>query len=86
MIQRRSFLKKVALTLPVIPQIGNNTVQAQNNPFDKNYKIKLSLNVYSFNSMLTSNEITLNEVIDFCSGCGFDASLLWCYRVRQIRD
>ena len=36
-------------------------------------KIKLSLNLYSFNSMLTNGEITLDEVIDFCALIGFEA-------------
>ncbi|MFC2126530.1 sugar phosphate isomerase/epimerase family protein [Bacteroidota bacterium] len=75
-IKRRSFLKKAALTLPVLPQLGgrsDNPKQDRKSMTFTDYKIKLSLNVYSFNSMLTNGEITLEEVIDYCALIGFDA-------------
>jgi sugar phosphate isomerase/epimerase len=36
-------------------------------------RIKLSCNLYSFNAALTSGEMSLEQVIDFCAGLGFDA-------------
>jgi sugar phosphate isomerase/epimerase len=36
-------------------------------------RIKLSCNLYSFNAPLTSGEMTLEQVIEFCAGLGFDA-------------
>jgi sugar phosphate isomerase/epimerase len=36
-------------------------------------RIKLSCNLYSFNAPLTSGEMSLEQVIDFCAGLGFDA-------------
>jgi sugar phosphate isomerase/epimerase len=36
-------------------------------------KIKLSLNLYSFNASLRSGETTLEQAIDFCAELGFDA-------------
>ena len=75
-LKRRSFLKKAALTLPVLPQLGNKNDDRNQDRKSRtytDYKIKLSLNLYSFNSMLTNGEITLDEVIDFCALIGFDA-------------
>jgi len=69
-------LQKAALTLPVIPSLGQDTLdrkQERKNKTYTEYKIKISLNVYSFNTMLTNGEITLDEVIDFASQIGFDA-------------
>jgi hypothetical protein len=75
-IKRRSFLRKAALTLPVLPVLGQDTpnrMQERKNRTYTEYKIKISLNLYSFNTMLTNGEITLDEVIDFASQIGFDA-------------
>lgn len=36
-------------------------------------RIKLSCNLYSFNAALTNGEMSLEQVIDFCAGLGFDA-------------
>jgi sugar phosphate isomerase/epimerase len=36
-------------------------------------RIKLSCNLYSFNAPLTSGEMTLEQVIDFCAEIGFEA-------------
>ena len=37
------------------------------------YKLKLSCNLYSFNAPLRSGEMSLEEVIDYCTELGFDA-------------
>jgi sugar phosphate isomerase/epimerase len=36
-------------------------------------RIKLSCNLYSFNAPLTSGEMTLDQVIDYCAELGFEA-------------
>jgi sugar phosphate isomerase/epimerase len=36
-------------------------------------RIKLSCNLYSFNAPLTSGEMSLEQVLDFCAELGFDA-------------
>lgn len=36
-------------------------------------RVKLSCNLYSFNSPLRNNQMTLAEVLDFCAKLGFDA-------------
>jgi sugar phosphate isomerase/epimerase len=36
-------------------------------------RIKTSCNLYSFNGPLTRGEMSLDEVIEFCAGLGFDA-------------
>jgi sugar phosphate isomerase/epimerase len=36
-------------------------------------RIKISCNLYSFNTPLTSGEVTLEQAIDYCADLGFDA-------------
>jgi len=36
-------------------------------------RLKVSCNLYSFNAPLTSGEMTLGQVIDYCADLGFDA-------------
>jgi sugar phosphate isomerase/epimerase len=36
-------------------------------------RIKISCNLYSFNAPLTSGEMSLEQVIDYCAALGFDA-------------
>ena len=71
---RRNFLK----TLSVLPL----AVTAEFDPFvsktsavDYNFghKFKISLNVYSFNSLLREGQIDLFNVLDFCAEYNFDA-------------
>lgn len=72
---RRSFLK-AAVALPLLPVVDTilertSDKQLPQKPGDA--KIKLSCNLYSFNAPLESGEMTLEEVIRFCAGLGFDA-------------
>jgi len=40
---------------------------------DHRSRLKLSCNLYSFNALLTSGEMSLEQVIDFCADLGFEA-------------
>jgi sugar phosphate isomerase/epimerase len=42
-------------------------------PANRTSKIKLSCNLYSFNDPLRKGEMTLAEVLEFCSDAGFEA-------------
>lgn len=50
-----------AFSLPKEPQITNS------------HKFKLSLNLYSFNSLLRAGKVDLFEMLDFCAEHNFDA-------------
>lgn len=39
----------------------------------KNAHVKLSCNLYSFNSLLRNRQMTLDDVLEFCADLGFDA-------------
>lgn len=43
------------------------------NHLPENYKIKLSLNAYSFNRLLRDGSMDLFDLLDFCAQQGFDA-------------
>lgn len=75
-IKRRTFIRNAAIALPAIPILRGidnpwQGIGKKKPPLD--YKIKLSLNLYSFNAMLTSGQITLDDIIDFSASVGFDA-------------
>ncbi len=42
-------------------------------------KIKISLNAYSFNAMLSSGEMDLDDLLNFCAKTGFDAIDITAY-------
>lgn len=72
---RRNFFKQMA-TLPFLPVMGITMDKKKENQLFQNptdSKIKLSCNLYSFNAPLESGEMTLEEVVRFCAGLGFDA-------------
>ncbi len=71
---RRNFLK----TLSVLPlaATANSDALASATSFMSNefgHKLKSSLNVYSFNSLLRDGKIDLFDVLDFCAEHNFDA-------------
>ncbi len=74
---RRNFLKSMtsmsALTASglMLPSLRADT-HGEKRQFD-NYKIKLSLNAYSFNNLLRNGSMDLFDLIDFCVQQGFDA-------------
>jgi len=71
---RRKFLKALSL-LPLAATarsepVAPGTVENAREPASK---LKLSLNVYSFNSLLRNKAIDLFDVLDFCIAQNFDA-------------
>lgn len=76
---RRSFVKSM-LAAPVLTTLpftssGNTLLNSSTDSVSKKYshKIKVSLNVYSFNSLLREGIIDLFDVLDFCAEYNFDA-------------
>ncbi len=67
-IHRRDFLATLGAGA-LAPVAGSGRAEAA----ARSPKIKLSLNLYSFNAPLRSGETTLEQVIDFCAELGFDA-------------
>lgn len=72
---RRKFMKSM-LAIPfaasTLPTFGINS---ENPAVSKKFgsKLKLSLNLYSFNSLLMEKKIDLFDVLDFCAQYNFDA-------------
>lgn len=72
---RRGFLK-TAMALPLLPVVGTIPESTSGKHLPQkpgDAKIKLSCNLYTFNAPLESGEMSLEEVIRFCAGLGFDA-------------
>ena len=72
---RRNFMKSL-LAVPFIasgfPSFSSETGNpAVNKKFG--YKFKLSLNLYSFNSLLMEKKVDLFDMLDFCAEYNFDA-------------
>ena len=71
---RRNFLKALSL-LPLAATAKSETVVSETPAIASEFgpKLKSSLNVYSFNSLLRDNKIDLFDVLDFCAEQNFDA-------------
>jgi sugar phosphate isomerase/epimerase len=75
-IQRRKLIKTI-LAIPVLTATSfcsprHIHAKSSTNRMDmRNYK--LSLNAYSFNEPLRKGTMTLDDLLEFCSGVGFDA-------------
>lgn len=69
---RRHFLKNMALA-PVIPALSLSFPGITKGQEDYSHKFKLSLNVYSFNTLLREGKIDLFDVLHFCAEYNFDA-------------
>lgn len=65
---RRAFLKTclMAPLFPSLKEVANPVGSGQGK------HLKLSLNAYSFNEMLKSQAISIEELIDFCAQTGFE--------------
>lgn len=72
---RRSFLKTAVASLPFlatpITLLGREAIAGAGT--GKSDHIRLSCNLYSFNEPLMSGQMTLEQVLTFCSELGFDA-------------
>jgi sugar phosphate isomerase/epimerase len=71
---RRTFLKTMA-TVPAVTALGvfTGTLNAAITKDSGSHKFKLSLNLYSFNSLLQKGEVDLFDMLDFCAKYNFDA-------------
>ncbi|RDB05852.1 sugar phosphate isomerase/epimerase family protein [Runella aurantiaca] len=66
--RRRTFLKALAsASIASIPSMGEASLLPA-----KSKRLKTSLNAYSFNAPLMNKTMSLDELIDFCAGIGFD--------------
>jgi sugar phosphate isomerase/epimerase len=65
---RRDFLK-TCLMAPLFPSFNSTTIPSI---IGQGKHLKLSLNAYSFNDMLKSKAMSIEELIDFCSQIGFE--------------
>ena len=71
---RRNFLKTLSV-LPLAATAEFDPFVSKTSAVDYNFghKFKISLNVYSFNSLLREGQIDLFNVLDFCAEYNFDA-------------
>lgn len=70
-LNRRNFTRSItmagfAAAMPVINQ-GETRPEVPGNNF-----LKISLNAYSFNVLLLSKKITIDDLLDYCARIGFD--------------
>jgi sugar phosphate isomerase/epimerase len=72
-LRRRKFLQSMLTASAIIGtsnlSFGNKKATAEKNT----NRFKISLNAYSFNSLLTNKKTTLDELIEFCARENFDA-------------
>ncbi len=76
-IKRRNFLKTL-LGSPALATTGiflTAQPMLQQDKIEKSAgsKLKISLNAYSFNELLTNGSMTLDDLLDFCAANDFDA-------------
>lgn len=69
-MRRRQFFKSSILAGPMLT---TDSFLLQNEKYDCNNSLKISLNAYSFNKQLRSGETDLFQLIDYCKEYGFDA-------------
>ncbi len=71
---RRNIIKSL-MVLPVLPatNIYNLFKGEKINTLELSHKLKLSLNLYSFNNLLMKGEVNLFDMLDFCAIYNFDA-------------
>jgi len=69
---RRRFLRNLAMA-PVIPALSLSFPEQTEKQEEFSHKFKLSLNVYSFNTLLREGKIDLFDVLNFCARYNFDA-------------
>jgi len=71
---RRAFAKSL-IALPALVSFGGLYGFGKKRVKDKNssHKFKLSLNLYSFNTLLREGKVDLFDMLDFCAEYNFDA-------------
>ncbi|RYC71742.1 sugar phosphate isomerase/epimerase family protein [Spirosoma sordidisoli] len=70
---RRLFVKAVAAAMPMMTAGGIESAGRAVAAPQAGGPLRLSCNLYSFNEPLMSGQMTLQEVLAFCSAVGFDA-------------
>ncbi len=69
---RRLFLKTMA-TLPVLAAAPAAWLPAAAKPLPATHKLRLSLNAYSFNTLLRNGSMDLDGLLEFCAALPLDA-------------
>jgi len=72
MLQRRTFLQSIGL-LTMVPTSNQSLDKFPFGNIQPSNRFKISLNAYSFNNLLTKQQISIEELIDFCAKEGFEA-------------
>ncbi len=76
---RRDFLKKMAIA-PALSTIGISSFASSNNsPAEKENRLKMSLNAFSFNKPLSEGNMTIDDMLEFCAENRFDAVDITAY-------
>lgn len=72
---RRNFMKLMLAVPFIAPGLDSFATEKSNATLGKKFghKFKLSLNLYSFNSLLMEKKIDLFDMLDFCAEYNFDA-------------
>jgi len=71
MLQRRAFLQSIGL-LTMFPTSKQSLDKIPFGTIQPSNRFKISLNAYSFNNLLSKQQISLEELIDFCAKEGFE--------------
>ncbi len=71
---RIPFFAPVGLSAAIIPNLQPDKIKRTGGP-----KLKISLNVYSFNQPLKKGRFNLADLLDFCAKAGFEAIDLTAY-------
>jgi len=72
---RRKFMKSMQAVPFIASCLNSLATETNTKAVSKKFghKLKLSLNLYSFNSLLMEKKIDLFDVLDFCAEYNFDA-------------
>ncbi|MDH3649769.1 MAG: sugar phosphate isomerase/epimerase [Saprospiraceae bacterium] len=79
LIQRRQILRALA-AVPALTTVGlPHAKKAKPLPGRGCSKLRISLNAYSFNDLLSNGHMSLQELFDYCANVGFDAVDITAY-------
>lgn len=71
-LDRRSFTRNIAIA-GVAAALPMNSIQNKQSEKDSGTgHLKISLNAFSFNNLLLSNKITIDDLLDFCAKTGIE--------------
>lgn len=73
MLSRRAFAARLACVPLAAAAISPAAAQPSAPPGRLPWRIKLSCNLYSFNGPLTRGDMSLEQVLEYCAGLGFEA-------------